>query len=208
MQDDYISLNRAQPGSERDPFTVERYAQFYRHFPAKAQSVLDIGCNTGRGGKVLKELNGDLQIFGLDALQERVDALPAEAYSVGLQGFSTCIPASEASFDVVVAGELIEHILNSDVDKTISEIFRTLKIGGRLLLTTPNPLDLKRRWRGESILGGAHVSQHFPDDLAIRLRMSGFSRVKIYGSGKVSRHLGSRFPLLIYGSYLATADKF
>jgi hypothetical protein len=77
-----------------------------------------------------------------------------------------------------------------------------------LLLTTPNPYDLKRRLRGESVLGGAHVSQHFPDALKCKLKMMGFARVNIYGSGKVSRYLGSRFPLLsIYGSYLAKGDK-
>jgi predicted SAM-dependent methyltransferase len=107
-----------------------------------------------------------------------------------------------------VAGEFIEHLYPSDVDRTLAEIFRVLRIGGQVMLTTPNPSDIKRRLRGRSILGGAHVSQHHADALKMKLRMTGFSSVRILGSGKVSRHLGPHFPLPIYGSYLALGRKF
>lgn len=203
----YEQLNLAQPESETDPFTEDRYMQFYRFFPEGAHRILDIGCNTGRGGRVLKELNPGLRIYGLDAVQDRLERLP-KAYEEGVHGYSTKIPNEDGTYDVVVAGEFIEHIYQSDVDQTLGEIFRVLKIGGRFLLTTPNPGDIKRKLRGQSILGGAHVSQHFADTLKLKLRMAGFSRVRIYGSGKVSRYLGSHFPLFAYGSYLAMGDKF
>jgi len=205
---DYEAINLLQPKSEYDPFTEERYRQFFRFFPQGSQTVLDIGCNTGRGGKVLKELDSNLRIHGLDAVKDRLDRLPMDVYESGIHGFSTRIPSDDSSYDVIVAGEFIEHIYHVDVDQTLGEIFRVLKLGGRLLLTTPNPEDIKRKWRGKSILGGSHVSQHFPDMLALKLRMSGFSRVKIEGSGKVTRYLGSKFPLFVYGSYLAMGDKF
>ena len=208
MDKNYEALNILQPESEHDPFTEERYRQFFKYFPEGSQLVLDIGCNTGRGGKVLKALNPNLRIYGLDAVQNRLDRLPKDAYEQGVHGYSTKIPTEDGFYDVVVAGEFIEHIYQADVDNTLGEIFRVLKIGGRLLLTTPNPSDIKRKWRGESILGGPHVSQHFHDTLALKLRMSGFSRVKIKGSGKVSSYLGSDFPLCVYGSYLAMCDKF
>ena len=60
MNKNYEAINLLQPESEHDPFTVERYHQFFKHFPVVTQTVLDIGCNTGRGGKVLKELNPNL----------------------------------------------------------------------------------------------------------------------------------------------------
>lgn len=204
----YEQLNLTQPESETDPFTEDRYRQFYRFFPVGTHKVLDIGCNTGRGGRVLKNLNNKLQIYGLDAVRERLDRLPMDAYVQGVHGYSTKIPNEDGSYDAVVAGEFIEHIYQADVDQTLGEIFRVLKVGGRFLLTTPNPGDIKRKMRGQSILGGAHVSQHFPDTLRLKLRMAGFSRVRILGSGKVTRYLGSRFPLFVYGSYLAMGDKF
>lgn len=208
MDKNYEALNLTQPESEHDPFTEDRYRQFYRFFPKGARSVLDIGCNTGRGGSALKELDGNLKLYGLDAVRDRLDRLPKNVYEQGVHGYSTRIPNGDGTYDTVVAGEFIEHIYQADVDQTLGEIFRVLKIGGRLLLTTPNPGDIKRKLRGHSILGGAHVSQHFPDTLKLKLRMAGFSRIRIYGSGKVSRHVGSHFPLFIYGSYLAMGDKF
>lgn len=204
----YEQLNLSQPESETDPFTEDRYRQFFHFFPDGARKILDIGCNTGRGGKVLKDLDSGLQIYGLDAVRDRLDRLPRDVYAEGVHGYSTKIPSEDGTYDVVVAGEFIEHIYQADVDQTLGEIFRVLKIGGRPLLTTPNPGDIKRKLRWQSILGGAHVSQHFPDTLKLKLRMTGFSRVKIYGSGKVTRYLGCHFPLFIYGSYLAMGDKF
>lgn len=206
--DNYEELNLLQPESENDPFTEDRYRQFYRFFPKSVSKVLDVGCNTGRGGRVLKSMDAHLMIYGLDAVKDRLDRLPVSVYQERVHGLSTSIPVEDGSFDVVVAGEFIEHLYHRDVDKTLEEIFRILKIDGRLLLTTPNPYDWKRRFRGRSVLGGAHVSQHFPDALKWKLKMMGFANVRVYGSGKVSRYLGSRFPLLsVYGSYLATADK-
>lgn len=208
MEKNYEALNLAQPESEHDPFTEDRYRQFYRFLSKGTCSVLDIGCNTGRGGSVLKGLDNRLKIYGLDAVRDRLDRLPKNVYEEGVHGYSTKIPNEDDTYDAVVAGEFIEHIYQADVDQTLGEIFRVLKIGGRLLLTTPNPGDIKRKLRGRSILGGAHVSQHFPDTLKLKLRMAGFSRVRVYGSGKVSRYLGSHFPLFLYGSYLAMGDKF
>lgn len=208
MENKYEELNLLQPESEHDPFTEDRYRQFYKFLPRNARSVLDIGCNTGRGGNVLKGLDSSLLLYGLDAVSDRLDRLPKDVYEQGVHGYSTNIPNDDGAYDAVVAGEFIEHIYQADVDQTLGEIFRVLKIGGRFLLTTPNPGDIKRKMRGQSILGGAHVSQHFPDALKLKLKMAGFSRVRVYGSGKVTRYVGSRFPLLVYGSYLAMGDKF
>lgn len=205
----YEQLNAQQEISERDPFTEERYRQFYRFFPKNAATVLDIGCNTGRGGQVLKSLNQKLQISGLDCVKDRLDQLPSQVYDQGIYGLSTDIPSDDRTFDVVIAGEFIEHIYPIDVDKTLAEIFRVLKIGGRFILTTPNPLDIKKKIRGESIMDDAsHVSQHFHDALKLKLKMMGYSRIRVCGSGKVTRYLGYNFPsLAIYGSYMIMGDK-
>jgi SAM-dependent methyltransferase len=207
--ENYEKLNIQQVFSENDPFTEDRYRQFYKFFPRNTQNVLDIGCNTGRGGQILKELDAELVIFGLDIVKNRLDQLPKNIYYQSIYGLSTEIPCDDCTFDVVIAGEFIEHLYPIDVDQTLAEIFRVLKVGGRFLLTTPNPKDIKRKIRNQSVLGGAHVSQHFHDTLKVKLRLIGFSRIRIYGSGKVTWYLGCRVPFLsIYGSYLAMGDKF
>jgi SAM-dependent methyltransferase len=205
---DHATLNELQEGSERDPFTESRYAQFAKFLPAGPLKVLDVGCNTGRGGAALKALRPDLHLFGMDLLQSRLDRLPADVYSGTVCGSATQIPTQDESYDAVIAGEFIEHLLPIDAHRFVAESFRVLKVRGRLVLTTPNPGDLKMRLRGGTALGGAHLSQHHPDTLKTVLKMYGFARVHVRGSGKVTWYLGDWFPLLgIYGSFLATGVK-
>ncbi|WP_204102426.1 MULTISPECIES: class I SAM-dependent methyltransferase [Spirulina sp. CCY15215] len=208
IQQKYESQNQLQTFSEDDPFTVERYEQFCRFFPQNVQRVLDVGCNTGRGGERLKTLNPALEIFGLDCVQNRLNALP-DAYTGKIYGLSNDIPQDDESFDAIVAGEFLEHLYPSDVDRTLCEFQRILKIKGRLLLTTPHPHYLKNKLTGGTVYGVSHLTQHFPQILKLRLQMHGFSGVKILGSGKLSRYLGYYFPLkFVYGSYLIFGDKY
>ncbi|MBX2820597.1 MAG: class I SAM-dependent methyltransferase [Rhodothermaceae bacterium] len=205
----YEALNTLQLISEQDEFTGDRYRQFYKFFPRNRQRILDLGCNIGRGGWVLKHIDPSLRISGLDCVKDRLTRIPEELYEEKIYGLSTEIPVANDTFDVVVAGEVLEHLYPEDIDKTLGEIFRILKVGGRLLLTTPNPKDIKRKIKKQSVLGGCHVSQHFDDVLKWRMKLIGYSKVRIIGTGKVSRYLGYRFPWLsIYGSYMAMGDKY
>jgi len=204
----YEDLNIEQEVSETDPFTLERYEQFFHHFPKPLKTVLDVGCNTGRGGRIIKELNSNIYLAGLDCVQSRLDKLDSGIYDQTICSYSTNINTKDNSFDVVVAGEFIEHLYPYDVLPTLQEFYRVIRLGGRLLLTTPNPNYIKLKITGGSVLGGAHVSQHYPAELKKELEVVGFVNVKILGSGKVSRFLGENFPLLsLYGSYLTIADK-
>lgn len=205
--DVYSRENAHQSVALSDGFSLERYAQFTRHLPPDARKILDVGCAEGRGGARMKEIRPDLEILGLDCVDERVKALPG-CYAGGIVGLTTSIPAEDLTFDAVVAGEFLEHLYPADVDPTLCEFQRILKIGGRLLMTTPNPNSLKLRMRGGSVLGQAHLTQHDPAVLKLRLRLHGFRNVRLLGSGKAIRHFGSRFPWLsIYGSFLILADK-
>lgn len=205
---DYAERNARQQGSESDPFTESRYAQFAKFLPAGPLKILDVGCNTGRGGAVLKRLRPDVQLFGLDLLQQRLDRLPRDVYVGTVCGSATQIPSGDESYDAVVAGEFIEHLLPIDAHRFVADAFRVLKVRGRLLLTTPNPGDVKLWARGGTALGGAHLSQHHPGTFRTVLKMYGFSRVRVRGSGKVTWYLGDRVPWLgLYGSFLATGVK-
>jgi 2-polyprenyl-3-methyl-5-hydroxy-6-metoxy-1,4-benzoquinol methylase len=204
----YIAQNLEQAVSETDPFTGERYVQFHHFLPKDAKSILDIGANTGRGGQRLAELNPFYKLTALDCVQSRLDALP-ECYGRAICGLSNAIPAEDRSFDAIVAGEFLEHLYPSDVDPTLCEFQRVLKVQGRLLMTTPNPAYVRLWLSGGTVYTVSHLTQHRPTDLKTRLRMHGFSRVRIYGSGKVSRYLGYYFPIrALYGSYLITGDKY
>ena len=105
--EEIINANIYQSFSETDGFTVERYKQFIRHLPAMLNSVLDVGCNTGRGGQELKKWKPGIDLIGLDCVRARVDSLDPNIYSKGICSFTQNIEADTASFDAVVAGEFI-----------------------------------------------------------------------------------------------------
>lgn len=203
----YEAQNLLQKVSEHDPFTEERYQQFAEYLRDVTGAVLDVGCNTGRGGLRLKQLLPGIELHGLDCVQTRLAQIPG-CYGERVCGLSTEIPADDLRYAAVVAGEFLEHLYPADVDKTLCEFQRILRIGGLLLMTTPNPGYLLNRIRGTSVLGTSHLTQHHPDALRFRVRMHGFSRVKVLGSGRVSRYIGQRFPVRsVYGSYLIIARK-
>lgn len=204
-----VELNRGQKVSEIDPFTEGRYEQFVRHLPSDVHDVLDVGCNTGRGGVVMKTLRPGFRLTGLDCVPERVEALDSKIYDARICDFTESISSPSNSFDAIVAGEFIEHLPPDKVDATLCEFFRLLRPKGRLLLTTPNPRYIRHFLEGTSVLGGAHISQHYITSLRRRLAAVGFSAITIRGSGRVSSILGEHIPLrAVYGSYLAFGSKW
>jgi methylase of polypeptide subunit release factors len=75
-----ISLNSEQTISETDTFTEERYLLFSRHIGQSRKKILDFGCNTGRGGVILKKENSDIYLIGADIVQERLQKVPSDIY--------------------------------------------------------------------------------------------------------------------------------
>jgi 2-polyprenyl-3-methyl-5-hydroxy-6-metoxy-1,4-benzoquinol methylase len=208
-RDQIVTRNRDHVISETDAFTERRYRQFVSHFAPNTRTILDVGCNTGRGGGVMMAIKPGLEITGLDCVPERIEALNRLIYKRAVCAFTENIELPSDSFDAIVAGEFIEHVPPDLVFPTLCEFFRLLRLKGRLLMTTPNPQYLKNRLTGATVLGGKHVSQHHPRSLRRRLEDIGFSQVRIKGSGRVSIALGEHFPVLAaYGSYLAKAVKW
>jgi ubiquinone/menaquinone biosynthesis C-methylase UbiE len=203
----YAAENSAQTVAIEDGFSIERYRQFARHLPANALRVVDVGCAEGRGGRELKAIRPEIELIGLDCVEERLTELP-DCYSTKILGLTHQIPIQDRSCDAIIAGEFLEHLYPADVDPTLCEFQRILSIGGTLLMTTPNPYSLKMRRRRGTVYGVAHLTQHYPEVLSLRLRMHGFSQIRLIGSGKATRYFGEWMPYLsVYGSYLIMARK-
>lgn len=206
MTEDYEALNAAQTISEADSFTPHRYAQVARHL-GDATRILDVGCNTGRGGVVLRAAKPTAHIEGIEMLAARVAAVPPGTYDAVTVSDLAAVVATGAQFDALVMGELVEHVPYFALEPFLASALNALRVGGRLLLTTPNPHYLLMRLRKRSVLGGAHVSVHCATALSQLLNASGFRVVHIEGTGRVSRYVGVRLPLSVYGSYLLIAER-
>jgi len=202
-------INRAQTASEVDRFSEGRYRQFARHtgsgFTGRA---LDVGCNTGRGGQAFRTAASNVTLDGVELLADRIERIPAGVYRKVYRGLLGDMPADAGPYDVLLMGELIEHVPFAALDELIEQSTRLLACGGRLLLTTPNPhYALLGPRCGGTVLGGAHVSVHCPAALKQYLEWKGLQVESIAGSGRKSGLLGEKLPMALYSQYLLVARK-
>lgn len=203
----YEIVNSREVWHITDRFTPIRYKQMAERYHGCPRATLDVGIGSGIGGIILKKFFRETILYGLDAVEERAKSAP-KCYEKVFYGSALKTNFEDNTFDLIVAGELIEHISVSDVDNFLQEIFRILTIGGFFILTTPNPGDIKLRFRKRSVLGGSHVSQHFISDTEIRLRQNSFRVLKTLGTGKTSQFIGMNMPKFLYGSYMIVSRKF
>jgi 2-polyprenyl-3-methyl-5-hydroxy-6-metoxy-1,4-benzoquinol methylase len=105
------------------------------------KKVLDLGCYDGTVGSLLQR-NGN-EVYGVDISEKPVQLAKQKGIEAYVADIEDGIPFPENSFDVVFAGELIEHVF--DTVKFLEEVRRMLKKDGYLVLTTPNLASLGRR---------------------------------------------------------------
>ncbi len=106
------------------------------------RTYLDIGA--GRGSLITK-VKAKLQVTAsvcdyTDTLME----LPGQKVDIANLN-NDPLPYPDASFDIVTATEVIEHL--EDYRRVVREIHRVLKPGGICILSTPNILNLNSRLR-------------------------------------------------------------
>ena len=101
--------------------------------------VLDVGCNAGTQSMVWAE--GGHSVFGLDINAPLIALAKARAVERDLSivfqvGTAEQLPFADASMDVCLAPELLEHV--PDWERCLKEFNRVLRPGGVLFLTTTN----------------------------------------------------------------------
>lgn len=116
--------------------THERVMAHFKRF--KPGTVLDLPCGPGALSQELIALG--YQVTPADIHPEGFQLASPQALYCDL---NQRLPFEDASFDYVACVEGIEHTENPS--NAIRELARVLKPGGRLVLTTPNYLNLERR---------------------------------------------------------------
>lgn len=103
--------------------------------------VLDVGCHKGVIGSMLIKKGNE--VYGIEINPEVAEIARQRGIKVKIQDIESRFDFEDNFFDVVVAAEIIEHVL--DTDFFIDEIKRVLKSNGFLILSTPNVASLGRR---------------------------------------------------------------
>lgn len=107
----------------------------------KNQKVLDLGCGTGSFIKLLSKKNK--QVEGIEISQKVAQIGQKKGLKITISDLHSSFPYQKNTFDTITAGEIIEHIY--DTDFFLKEIKRVLKPNGFLILSTPNIATLGRR---------------------------------------------------------------
>jgi 2-polyprenyl-3-methyl-5-hydroxy-6-metoxy-1,4-benzoquinol methylase len=133
--DYHEALWRERPEGLR-PVAFETRLAFLKETPVSGVRVLDVGC--GEGSFAAGLLAADAEVVGVDVAEE-----PLRRARRSHPGLDLRLLASEArwdfqdaSFDLVWAGEVLEHVV--DTAGWLSELRRVLRSGGVLALSTPS----------------------------------------------------------------------
>jgi ubiquinone/menaquinone biosynthesis C-methylase UbiE len=106
--------------------------------PDENISVLDVGAGQGALSKLLHEAG--YKVFACEFSKNNFVYDKVELKEANVAEY---LPYDDNSFDIVVAAELIEHLL--DQTTFFKECNRVLKPGGSLVISTPNILSMKSR---------------------------------------------------------------
>jgi SAM-dependent methyltransferase len=120
---------------------TKRLGALAKHTPLSGDRLLDIGCAAGLYTERLAESFREVHAFDVEpdrlrSFRDRVrgtaagERIKISQMSVHDMGYP------DATFDVVTAIEVLEHV--PDLDSGLREIHRVLRPGGRFLITGPN----------------------------------------------------------------------
>jgi SAM-dependent methyltransferase len=178
-----LSSARHSPVDDRIPYLVEL---------ARAKRVLDVGVvdhvieENPRQAHLHIALSGVASsCVGIDIVESGVAALSMQGYDVRLgdimaPGLAQLVGTD---FDIVIAGELIEHV--GEPIAMLDNAKSVLVEGGRLVLTTPNPYCLRLisdHVRGKVRENVDHLFYYFPSGIAELASRYGWDLVSYRGA--------------------------
>ena len=162
----------------------------FAQFPVgPGDRVLDMGCGGGRHAFSVYRRGADVVALDMSEkdlrevevmfrAMELEGEVPAGASATAVRGNAYALPFADASFDRVIAAEVLEH-LPDDLD-AMTELARVLRPGGLIAVTVP-------RWGPEKVcwalsddyheVEGGHVRIYRGSELVSRLKATGLVKL-------------------------------
>ncbi|GMV23872.1 MAG: hypothetical protein AMXMBFR57_38210 [Acidimicrobiia bacterium] len=199
MANAYDSWHRRMHGHENP---AELSLQDWHHNalalarPSASEDVLEVGCGVGDFAITLGAMARATTAcdFSPEAIRQATTKARVQGANVRfLVGSADALPLPDASCDLVYSCECLEHVPHPR--QALREMFRVLRPGGRLVLTTENysnAIAMYWAWcalRGVPYNSGEAVQpiEHFFVFWQVRrwMREAGFARVHLLGSHHV-----------------------
>ena len=111
------------------------YVLANKYINIESGRLLDLACGQGFGLNIIDQKNKNLDLEGID-LDENIISIAQEKYphlKFSVQD-ALKLKFEDNYFDFIVGFEIIEHV---NPDTLLKEIYRVLKPGGKLILSTP-----------------------------------------------------------------------
>jgi 2-polyprenyl-3-methyl-5-hydroxy-6-metoxy-1,4-benzoquinol methylase len=99
-------------------------------------SLLDLGCGEGTWTLAVAERIGTKEIHGVEIAEDLIEKAVQKGLVVVRSDLNERFPFDSNFFDVVHANQVIEHVVI--LDSFVEEIYRVLKPGGYVILSTEN----------------------------------------------------------------------
>jgi len=161
-------------------------------------NVLDIGCSSGDISSFI--VGKSINVFGVDIVFGKLCEASRKRILPVCADISKTLPYGDRTFNCVLAGEVIEHVI--DTDGFLDEINRILMDNGILIITTPNLANLENRIRlligrypifvDYTARGDNHVRVYTGRALIKQLKERGF---------QIQKYTGSFVPFISYSLF-------
>ena len=197
--------SQRHPPHELDPSRIALTRTILAELPPG--KLLDVGCSDGA---IIAPLRHRHELYGVDVSSESVKQAIVKGVRAKVADSETALPFDDAQFDIALAAETIEHIVRTDF--FLHQINRVLRIGGYIVISTPNvgcllTMPAMALFDMPPYMGARYRSPHVRDftvrTLKYALRNHGFEPMRVHGAalllpfaGAVLPSLGYRFPRL------------
>lgn len=152
------------------------------HYFRPGASCLDIGA--GDGDLAQWASDRGCKVALMEPSEKRQAAIREKPFASSPNFLGFIEPSSNDLFDIVIATEVIEHVLDEQMDDFLGALKKHIKPGGTLIITTPNEEDLELAMAYCPVSGTLfhrwqHVRSFSAESLATLLSGAGFRPIEV-----------------------------
>ncbi len=172
----YLEFENTFRGSRQ--YIINRYTPYLNYLDKDITTALDIGCGRAEWVQLLQKEG--INAFGIDQNQAMIHLAKSEGVKnvFSKDAFEYLASVDQNKFDLITSFHVIEHISYEILLDFLLEIKRVLKPKAKLLLETPNPLNLQVSTY-EFYKDPTHLNPLPSDIIKFLLEFLGFKEIKV-----------------------------
>ncbi len=163
---------------------VDGLLALLRGFLTKSTVLMEIGAGDCmlaiRAATIVK------QVYAVDVSEHITRGVSSPANFSLILSDGCSIPVPEASIDVAVSNQLMEHLHPDDALEQLHNIYRSLAPGGVYVCITPNraygPHDVSKYF--DQVATGFHLLEYTARDIRRLFASAGFAKVRFYAGAR------------------------